>query len=68
MSVPFIGSRISLISKSDVRYEGKLCGIDTNESKVYLQHGKSLHFIPQIIFISLFLYIYSNIYKIAKVT
>lgn len=38
MSAPFIGSRISLISKSDVRYEGILCGIDTNESKVYLQH------------------------------
>ena len=42
MSAPFIGSRISLISKSDVRYEGILCGIDTSESKVYLQHGKLL--------------------------
>ena len=39
MSTPYIGSKISLISKSDVRYEGVLYSIDTKESKVYLQNG-----------------------------
>eukprot|EP01094_Clydonella_sp_ATCC50884_P028613 TRINITY_DN863_c1_g1_i1.p2 TRINITY_DN863_c1_g1~~TRINITY_DN863_c1_g1_i1.p2 ORF type:complete len:128 (+),score=15.25 TRINITY_DN863_c1_g1_i1:64-447(+) len=33
----YVGSKISLISKSDVRYEGILYAIDAKESKVYLQ-------------------------------
>eukprot|EP00011_Vannellida_sp_DIVA3-517-6-12_P007459 CAMPEP_0114621320 /NCGR_PEP_ID=MMETSP0168-20121206/9170_1 /TAXON_ID=95228 ORGANISM="Vannella sp., Strain DIVA3 517/6/12" /NCGR_SAMPLE_ID=MMETSP0168 /ASSEMBLY_ACC=CAM_ASM_000044 /LENGTH=421 /DNA_ID=CAMNT_0001832519 /DNA_START=183 /DNA_END=1445 /DNA_ORIENTATION=+ len=37
-TTPYIGSRISLISKNDARYEGILYGIDTKESEVYLQN------------------------------
>jgi protein LSM14 len=43
MTTPYIGSRISLISKNDVRYEGILYAIDANQSEVYLQNGKKLH-------------------------
>ena len=37
----YIGSRISLISKSDIRYEGVLYTIDTVESNIALQNVKS---------------------------
>jgi hypothetical protein len=39
--VPYIGSRISLISKSEIRYEGTLYTINTQESTVALQHVRS---------------------------
>lgn len=39
--VPYIGSRIALISKSQIRYEGILYTIDTNESTVALKDVQS---------------------------
>uniref|UniRef100_A0A0G4HVI9 Uncharacterized protein n=1 Tax=Chromera velia CCMP2878 TaxID=1169474 RepID=A0A0G4HVI9_9ALVE len=40
-TVPYIGSKISLISNSDIRYEGILYNINTVESTVALQNVKS---------------------------
>lgn len=37
--MPFIGAKISLISKGDIRYEGTLYSIDMNESTIALQNG-----------------------------
>lgn len=39
--IPYIGSRISLISKTDIRYEGFLFNIDTRQSMVALQNVRS---------------------------
>lgn len=39
-SMPEIGSKISLISKADIRYEGKLFTVDPNECTIALSHGK----------------------------
>jgi protein LSM14 len=39
--IPYIGSRISLISKTDIRYEGYLFNIDTRQSMVALQNVRS---------------------------
>ena len=39
--VPYIGSRISLISKKDIRYEGILYNINTKDSTVALQTVRS---------------------------
>ena len=41
MAAPFIGSRISLVSKSEIRYEGTLHTIDTKESTVALKNVRS---------------------------
>jgi len=42
MSMPELGSKISLISKADIRYEGKLFTVDPQECTIALSHG-NLH-------------------------
>lgn len=37
--IPAVGSRISLISSGDIRYEGVLYSIDMVDSKIALQQG-----------------------------
>ena len=41
---PYLGSKISLVSKAKIRYEGILYTIDANESTVALSKGKTFDF------------------------
>lgn len=38
--MPELGSKISLISKADIRYEGELFTVDPNECTIALSNGK----------------------------
>ena len=38
--MPELGSRISLISKADIRYEGRLFTVDPQECTIALANGK----------------------------
>merc|ERR1719421_623566 len=42
MAAPYIGARISLVSKKGIRYEGTLATIDTENSNIALQAVRSL--------------------------
>lgn len=39
-NMPELGSKISLISKADIRYEGRLFTVDPNECTIALANGK----------------------------
>ena len=56
-AIPAVGSRISLVSSGDIRYEGILYSIDMVESKIALQQGDKDHceqrlFVEAIFFLS----------------
>lgn len=42
--MPEIGSKISLISKADIRYEGRLYTVDPQECTIALASGKFFFF------------------------
>lgn len=42
MSLPELGSKISLISKADIRYEGRLFTVDPQECTIALANGEFL--------------------------
>lgn len=40
-SVPAVGSLISLISRTGIRYQGSMYTVDLNDSTIALSHGKT---------------------------
>lgn len=41
-SVPYIGAKISLISRSEIRYEGVLAEVDPREATISLEHVRMM--------------------------
>lgn len=60
-SMPELGSKISLISKSDIRYEGQLYTVDPNECTIALANGKNIYIKKKIFFTLLITYIKATI-------
>lgn len=51
--MPELGSKISLISKADIRYEGRLFTVDPQECTIALASGKLTNGFSQHLIISL---------------
>lgn len=56
--LPELGSKISLISKADIRYEGRLYTVDPQECTIALSSGKWYY--PKHIYMSVYMYVYTN--------
>lgn len=52
--MPELGSKISLISKADIRYEGRLYTVDPQECTIALSSGKCF----KISYFFIYLYVY----------
>lgn len=48
--MPELGSKISLISKADIRYEGRLFTVDPQECTIALANGKMDSVFPPALF------------------
>lgn len=55
--MPEIGSKISLISKADIRYEGRLYTVDPQECTIALASGKFFLFLIIFIFVVNFFFL-----------
>jgi len=54
--MPELGSKISLISKADIRYEGRLFQVDPTECTIALANGTYSKYLYFIVSYSYFLY------------
>lgn len=57
-ATPFFGAKISLISKSEIRYEGVLYTIDPKESTIALAKGNFHFFHPLCLLLFSFVYLF----------